>query len=160
MKKGLLIGGGVVAIGAVAYFLYIKQKKKEEGLVVGSQLVSGTIEAIPQAIPQATATALVNSQIAPIQTGGVVANVTTFVSIEDQKKLDQARDLFEKIKQLIPLEKKRVAEILNFKSDFFRKIPPQNPYTPQLNKYKDDLLNLGYEIKGESNPILVKLNSL
>jgi hypothetical protein len=152
MKKEIIIGGVVVAVGAVAYFLYTKQKKKEEGLVIGGQLASPTTEPITT----------VNPQTPPIPTGGVVSPSTTIINIEEQKKLDQARDIFEKIKQLIPLENKRIKDILNFRPNavLWNREPPTNPYTPQLSKLKDDLLQLGYEVKGTTNPILVKLNSL
>ena len=37
MKKGIIIGGVVLAIGGVSYFLYMKEKKKEQGLIAENQ---------------------------------------------------------------------------------------------------------------------------
>jgi outer membrane autotransporter protein len=147
MKKEIIIGGVVVAVGAVAYFLYTKQKKKEEGLVVGSQLSSPTTEPIPT----------VNPQTPPAPTSGVVSPSTTLMSIEEQKKLDQARDLFEELKVYLI---KNLLPPMPSAGRKFTALPVNGRYGNQINSLKDRIFQLGYEVKGTTNPILVKLNSL
>jgi hypothetical protein len=63
MKKGIIIGGLVLVIGGVSYFLYMKEKKKEQGLIAENQPVIQTTTGVNQEVRQTPTTREESSRI-------------------------------------------------------------------------------------------------
>lgn len=164
-KKVLIIGGGVLLLGSIAY-LYFTNKKKTEALLSGAvaPTTSGsqnTTTNLPtENVPK-------GSIITPSKDGGITPLVVSTPSqtqptIQNQQELDRIMD---SIKKNVDLSKKRQQSIARWKpSNAFRasggKIggKPSNPYPAIIEKLKSDLLKLGYEYKeGSSGAFLVKL---
>jgi len=148
MKKGLIIGGGVLLLGGIAYLYFTNKKKQEE-------LLSGGIT--PTTSDTTTSTATSGSQIPPLSTGGIVTPSTKATTVEEQEKLDKANDIVVTIKKYQKLSSSFGQMDRFFPSSFSLNKTRTNPYPFLINKLKDDLLKLGYEYKGTTDGVLVKL---
>jgi hypothetical protein len=156
-KKVLIIGGGVVVLGAIGY-LYFTNKKKQTALLSG-----GTIGVAPTSPTTTTSSAgvgssAINTEIAPLPTSTIITSTTKASTAEEQIKLDKANDIAETIKKYYGLSA-NAERLRMFKPSTFNQIwsKPSNPYPAMISKLKDDLLKLGYEYKGEKDGVLVKL---
>lgn len=163
-KKVLIIGGGVVVLGAIGY-LYFTNKKKQDALLSGGTSESGSTSATPTTGTPTTGVGAspINSEIPPLSTGGIVTPTTKAPTIQEQENLDVANDIVIKIKdyyQKIAFEKARnnsYKPMSMINSSFVHFVTMSKTYTSAINKLKDDLLKLGYEYKGEKDGVLVKL---
>ncbi len=160
-KKVLIIGGGIVVIGAGAY-LYFMNKSKKEALLSGSATPTTSGATTPTtsgATTTGSITSAIDSQIPPLSTGGIVTPTTKAPTIQEQENLDIANDIVVKIKDYYKKSVFKQSQI-----DFWRPTSglgnfgkPINTYPSAINKLKDDLLKLGYEYKGGKDGVLVKL---
>jgi hypothetical protein len=156
-KKVLIIGGGIVVIGAGAY-LYFMNKSKKEALLSG-----GTLATQPSATPTTgtpttgVGASPINSEIPPLSTGGIVTSTTKATTIEEQIKLDKANDIVVKLKDYYQKSALGQIRVNMFQPSISSFIKPSNPYPIMIKKLKDDLLKLGYEYKGDKDGVLVKL---
>ena len=168
MKKVLLIGGGLAVVGGLAY-LYLKNKKKEEAILTG-----GTSATQPSATTQTGATSGASdggiaplpkgSTITPTTVDGVTTSVITTpnsaLTVKNQMELDAILD---SIKKNMELSRKKQISIGLWKpSNAYRSsgigAKPSNPYPKIIEKLKNDLLKLGYEVKeGSGGIFLVKI---
>lgn len=159
-KKVLIIGGGVVVLGAIGY-LYFTNKKKQEAVLSGGTSGAGSTSATPTTGTPTTGVGAspINSEIPPLSTGGIVTSATKAPTIQGQEDLDKANDIVVKIKDYYKKSASKELQIEMFKPDTFRPIwmKPTNPYPATIKKLKDDLLKLGYEYKGTTDGVLVKL---
>jgi hypothetical protein len=159
-KKVLIIGGGIVIIGAGAY-LYFMNKSKQEALLSGSvtPTTSGaTTPATTDNLPKGTI-------ITPSSDGGITPLAVTVPSqtkptIQNQEELDRIMDSIKKNMELS--RKKQLSIAMWTPSNAFKTsgigAKPSNPYPAIIERLKNDLLKLGYEVKEGSNGIfLVKL---
>jgi hypothetical protein len=161
-KKVLIIGGGILVIGVGAY-LYFTKKDKKEALLSGSATptTSGaTTPATTDNLPKGTI-------ITPSSDGGITPLAVTVPSqtkptIQNQEELDKIMDSIKKNMELS--RKKKLSIAMWTPSNAFKasggKIggKPSNPYPAIIERLKNDLLKLGYEVKEGSNGIfLVKL---
>jgi hypothetical protein len=160
-KKVLIIGGGIVVIGAGAY-LYFMNKSKKEALLSGSATPTTSGATTPTTSATTTTssiTSAIDSQIPPLSTGGIVTPTTKAPTIQEQENLDIANDIVVKIKDYYQKSSFQQARVNSYKpsSMSFSFMKPSNPYPIMIKKLKDDLLKLGYEYKGEKDGVLVKL---
>jgi hypothetical protein len=159
-KKVLIIGGGVVVLGAIGY-LYFTNKKKQEALLSGGTSGAGSTSATPTTGTSTTGVGAspINSEIPPLSTGGIVTSTTKAPTIEEQIKLDKANDIVVKIKDYYKKSASAQIRVSMFQPSTFNPIwtKPSNPYPVLISKLKDELLKLGYEYKGEKDGVLVKL---
>ena len=159
-KKVLIIGGGIVVIGAGAY-LYFMNKSKKEALLSGSATptTSGATTPTTSATTTSSITSPINSEIPPLSTGGIVTPTTKAPTIQEQENLDIANDIVVKIKDYYKKSASAQIRVSMFQPSTFNPIwtKPSNPYPIMIKKLKDDLLKLGYEYKGTTNGVLVKL---
>lgn len=155
MKKAVLIGGGVLLVGGLAY-LYFANKKKTDALLSSGATPSS--EPSASTTPSGT-TSVIDSEIPPLSTGGIVTSTTKGATIQEQENLDKANDIVAKIKEYEKSSKSREVSISMWKpSTFsFSFTKPTNPFPAMISKLKDDLLKLGYEYKGTTDGVLVKL---
>jgi hypothetical protein len=151
-KKVLIIGGGIVVIGAGAY-LYFMNKSKKEALLSGGATATQPSATNVQTPP-------------PLSTGGIVTPTTKAPTIQEQENLDIANDIVVKIKdyyQKIAFMKAKANDPMSMNRysmssySFVHFVTMSKTYTSAINKLKDDLLKLGYEYKGEKDGVLVKL---
>jgi hypothetical protein len=154
-KKVLIIGGGIVVIGAGAY-LYFMNKSKKEALLSGSATPTTSSATTPTTGVGASP---INSEIPPLSTGGIVTPTTKAPTIQEQENLDIANDIVVKIKDYYKKSASAQIRVSMFQPSTFNPIwtKPSNPYPIMIKKLKDDLLKLGYEYKGEKDGVLVKL---
>ena len=154
-KKVLIIGGGVVVLGAIGY-LYFTNKKKQDALVSGGTSGADSTSATPTTGVGASP---INSEIPPLSTGGIVTSTTVAPTIQEQQTLDMANDIVVKIKDYykkIAFEKAiKPMSMINY--SWSHSVVMSKYYTSEINKLKNDLLKLGYEYKSEKDGILVKL---
>jgi hypothetical protein len=157
-KKVLIIGGGVVVLGAIGY-LYFTNKKKQDALLSSGTSGAGSTSATPTTGTPTTGVGAspINSEIPPLSTGGIVTPTTKAPTVEEQEKLDKANDIVVKIKQFEKMSAIKQSQINFWKPSTFSRIKPINTYPSAINKLKDDLLKLGYEYKGTTDGVLVKL---
>jgi len=159
-KKVLIIGGGIVVIGAGAY-LYFMNKSKKEALLSGSATptTSGATTPTTSATTTSSITSAIDSQIPPLSTGGIVTPTTKAPTIQEQENLDIANDIVVKIKDYYKKSASAQIRVSMFQPSTFNPIwtKPSNPYPIMIKKLKDDLLKLGYEYKGDKDGVLVKL---
>jgi hypothetical protein len=155
-KKVLIIGGGIVVIGAGAY-LYFMNKSKKEALLSGS--ATPTTSGATTPATTSGSTSAIDSEIPPLSTGGIVTPTTKAPTIQGQEDLDKANDIVVKIKDYYQKSSFQQARVNSYKpsSMSFSFMKPSNPYPIMIKKLKDDLLKLGYEYKGEKDGVLVKL---
>lgn len=151
MKKGLLIGGGLAVIGGLAY-LYFKNKKKQEAILKGGISATQKNTTTPNTSSQTGSTSGVSDGgIAPLPKAPTVQNQMELDAILDNIKNNMAKD---------KLIRKRIASwkpSSAFKSSGIG-AKPSNPYPKIIEKLKNDLLKLGYEVKeGSSGLFLVKI---
>jgi len=142
-KKVLFIGGGILLLGGIAY-LYFSKKKKTEALLSGA--VAPSVEVDSET----------TNNIPPLSTGGITPLVKDTNTIQEQQNLDKANDIVELIKKYErynSLRKKNVS----FPSSITTFSFASNPYPTLISKLKNDLLKLGYEYKGTTDGVLVKL---
>jgi hypothetical protein len=154
-KKVLIIGGGVVVLGAIGY-LYFTNKKKQDALLSGGTSGAGSTSATPTTGVGASP---INSEIPPLSTGGIVTPTTKAPTIQGQEDLDKANDIVVKIKQFQKMSVIKEGQIARWNptSGLGNFGKPINTYPSAINKLKDDLLKLGYEYKGGIDGVLVKL---
>jgi hypothetical protein len=154
-KKVLIIGGGIVVIGAGAY-LYFMNKSKKEALLSGSATPTTSSATTPTT---SGSTSAIDSEIPPLSTGGIVTPTTKAPTIQGQEDLDKANDIVVKIKDYYQKSSFQQARVNSYKpsSMSFSFMKPSNPYPIMIKKLKDDLLKLGYEYKGDKDGVLVKL---
>jgi hypothetical protein len=159
-KKVLIIGGGVVVLGAIGY-LYFTNKKKQDALLSGGTSGAGSTSVTPTTGTPTTGVGAspINSEIPPLSTGGIVTSATKAPTIQGQEDLDKANDIVVKLKDYYQKSSFQQARINSYKplSMSFSFMKPSNPYPIMIKKLKDDLLKLGYEYKGEKDGVLVKL---
>ncbi len=160
-KKVLIIGGGIVVIGAGAY-LYFMNKSKKEALLSGSATPTTSGATTPTTSATTTTssiTSAIDSQIPPLSTGGIVTPTTKAPTIQEQENLDIANDIVVKIKDYYKKSASAQIRVSMFQPSTFNPIwtKPSNPYPIMIKKLKDDLLKLGYEYKGDKDGVLVKL---
>jgi|688.fasta_scaffold700074_2 hypothetical protein len=159
-KKVLIIGGGVVVLGAIGY-LYFTNKKKQEAILSGGTSEAGSTSATPTTGTPTTGVGAspINSEIPPLSTGGIVTSATKAPTIQGQEDLDKANDIVVKLKDYYQKSAFQQARVNSYKpsSMSFSFMKPSNPYPIMIKKLKDDLLKLGYEYKGEKDGVLVKL---
>ena len=160
-KKVLIIGGGVVVLGAIAY-LYFTNKKKQDALLSGGTSGADSTSATPT-----TENVTKGTIIEPSKDGGITPSVITTPSntkptIQNQEELDRIMDNIKKNMELS--RKKKLSIAMWTPSNAFRAsggqigAKPSNPYPAIIERLKNDLLKLGYEVKEGSNGIfLVKL---
>jgi hypothetical protein len=171
MKQVLLIGGGLAVVGGLAY-LYLKNKKKEEAILTG-----GTSATQPIATtPTGTTSGASDGGIAPLPKGSTITPTTidgvttsvittpsnTVLTVQNQMELDAILD---SIKKNMELSRKKQISIGLWKpSNAYRSsggsigAKPSNPYPKIIEKLKNDLLKLGYEVKeGSGGLFLVKI---
>jgi len=155
-KKVLIIGGGILVIGVGAY-LYFTKKDKKEALSSGS--VTPTTSGATTPTTTSGSTSAIDSEIPPLSTGGIVTPSTKATTVEEQEKLDKANDIVVKIKDYYKKSASAQIRVSMFQPSTFNPIwnKPSNPYPIRINKLKDDLLKLGYEYKGTTDGVLVKL---
>ena len=160
MKKGIFIVAGVLAVGGLAY-LYFANKKKQASLLAGGTFGAGSTSATPTTSTSTTGvgTSPINSEIPPLSTGGIVTPTTKAPTIQGQEDLDKANDIVVKIKDYYKKSASAQIRVSMFQPSTFNPIwtKPSNPYPVLINKLKDDLLKLGYEYKGTTDGVLVKL---
>ncbi len=164
-KKVLIIGGGVVVLGAIGYLYFTNKKKQEEILSGGATATQPS--ATPTTGTPTTENVTKGTIIEPSRDGGVTPSVITTPSntkptIQNQEELDRIMDNIKKNMELS--RKKKLSIAMWTPSNAFRassgKIgaKPSNPYPAIIERLKNDLLKLGYEVKEGSNGIfLVKL---
>lgn len=157
-KKVLIIGGGVVVLGAIGY-LYFTNKKNQDALLSGGTSGAGSTSATPTTGTPTTGVGAspINSEIPPLSTGGIVTTTTVAPTPQGQEDLQKAKDLAEKIKKYYQLSASQELKIRMWQPSTFSRTKPTNSYPALISKLKDDLLKLGYEYKGEKDGILVKL---
>lgn len=159
-KKVLIIGGGVVVLGAIGY-LYFTNKKKQDALLSGGTSGAGSTSATPTTGTPTTGVGAspINSEIPPLSTGGIVTSATKAPTIQGQEDLDKANDIVVKIKQFEKMSAIKEGQIARWKPTSGMGIfgKPTNSYPFAIKKLKDDLLKLGYEYKGTTDGVLVKL---
>ena len=163
-KKVLIIGGGIVVIGAIGY-LYFTNKKKQDALLSGGTSGAGSTSATPTTGTPTTENVTKGTIIEPSRDGGVTPSVITTPSntkqtIQNQEELDRIMDSIKKNMELS--RKKKLSIAMWTPSNAFRAsgigAKPSNPYPAIIERLKNDLLKLGYEVKEGSNGIfLVKL---
>jgi len=153
-KKVLIIGGGIVVIGAGAY-LYFMNKSKKEALLSGS--ATPTTSGATTPTTTSGSTSAIDSEIPPLSTGGIVTPTTKAPTIQGQEDLDKANDIVVKIKQFEKMSAIKQSQINSWKPSSYSLFKPTNSYPFTINKLKDDLLKLGYEYKGTTDGVLVKL---
>ena len=158
-KKVLIIGGGVVVLGAIGY-LYFTNKKKQDALLSGGTSGAGSTSATPTTGTPTTGVGAspINSEIPPLSTGGIVTPTTKAPTIQEQENLDIANDIVVKIKDYYKKSSFKTTNSM-FQPSTFNPIGTKLPnlYPALINKLKDDLLKLGYEYKGGIDGVLVKL---
>jgi hypothetical protein len=169
MKKVLLIGGGLAVVGALAY-LYLKNKKKEEA-ILGSASTTQPISTTPTGASSGASDGGITplpkgSTITPTTVDGVTTSVITTpnsaLTVKNQMELDAILD---NIKRNMELSRKKQLSIAMWKpSNAYRSSggsiggKPSNPYPNIIEKLKNDLLRLGYEVKeGSGGLFLVKI---
>jgi len=154
-KKVLIIGGGVVVLGAIGY-LYFTNKKKQDALLSGGTSGAGSTSATPTTGVGASP---INNEIPPLSTGGIVTSATKAPTIQGQEDLDKANDIVVKIKDYYKKSAFQQSGVSMFQPSTFNPVSTKllNPYPIMISKLKDDLLKLGYEYKGTANGVLVKL---
>lgn len=159
-KKVLIIGGGVVVLGAIGY-LYFTNKKKQDALLSGGTSGAGSTSATPTTGTPTTGVGAspINNEIPPLSTGGIVTSATKAPTIQGQEDLDKANDIVVKIKDYYQKSASKDIQIQMFRPSTFNPIwtKPSNPYPTMISKLKSDLLKLGYEYKGGKDGVLVKL---
>jgi hypothetical protein len=159
-KKVLIIGGGVVVLGAIGY-LYFTNKKKQDALLSGGASGAGSTSATPTTGTPTTGVGAspINNEIPPLSTGGIVTSATKAPTIQGQEDLDKANDIVVKLKDYYQKSSFQQARVNSYKpsSMSFSFMKPSNPYPIMIKKLKDELLKLGYEYKGEKDGVLVKL---
>ena len=159
-KKVLIIGGGVVVLGAIGY-LYFTNKKKQDALLSGGTSGAGSTSATPTTGTPTTGVGAspINNEIPPLSTGGIVTPTTKAPTIQGQEDLDKANDIVVKIKDSYRKSASAQIRVSMFQPSTFNPIwsQPLNPYPIMIKKLKDDLLKLGYEYKGDKDGVLVKL---
>ncbi len=153
-KKVLIIGGGVVVLGAIGY-LYFTNKKKQEEILSG-----GATATQPSATTQTGATSGASdggiaplpkgSTITPTTVDGVTTSVITTpnsaLTIQNQAELDRIMDKIKKNLEIVNSKSLRIGQVARVNAK------------KQIALLKNDLLKLGYEVKEGSNGIfLVKL---
>jgi hypothetical protein len=169
MKKVLLIGGGLAVVGGLAY-LYLKNKKKEEAILTGGTSATQPIATTPTGATSGASDGGIaplpkGSTITPTTVDGVTTSVITTPSntaptIQNQMELDAILD---SIKKNMELSRKRQISIAMWKpSNAYISsgigAKPSNPYPKIIEKLKNDLLKLGYEVKeGSGGIFLVKI---
>jgi hypothetical protein len=127
MKKGLIIGGGVVVLGAIGY-LYFTNKKKQEEILSG-----GATATQPSATTQIGATSSATS--VANDSGIKPLSVLDVVYTKQDINLDKAKELVRQILKPHPnLHLKRILK----------------------TKYIQQLKDLGY-VYNENNGVLTKL---
>lgn len=150
MKKIVLVSLGVVAVGGIAYLIFMSKKKKVTPAPTGSVPLN---EVVPSGSP--------DTQIPTLSTGGIVAPKTTVLSIEEELKFNKANDIVDKIKRLYLISSTKTTSTLGSSSNIFAKSIFKDTLTDSpslaISRYKDQLLKLGYEYKGGKNGVLVKL---
>lgn len=151
MKKAILIGGGVLLVGGLAY-LYFTNKKKTEKLLSGGTTpsTSGGTNA-PTTTSGTTST--INTEIPPLSTGGIVTATTKANTAEEQVKLDKANAIYSQISKLY----KSINKTLMSSTASFIKKAQIGSYEAKIKSLKIDLATLGYEYKGSADGVLVKL---
>jgi hypothetical protein len=153
-KKVLIIGGGILVIGVGAY-LYFTKKDKKEALSSGSATPTTSSATTPTTTSGSTST--IDSEIPPLSTGGIVTPTTKAPTIQGQEDLDKANDIVFKIKKFEKMSAIKQSQIDFCRPEIFKPCSSINTYPSAINKLKDDLLKLGYEYKGTTNGVLVKL---
>jgi hypothetical protein len=174
MKNVLLIGGGLAVVGGLAY-LYLKNKKKEEAILTGGTSATQPSSTTPSVTtPTGTTSSATDGGIAPLPKGSTITpttvdGVTTSVittpnsapTVQNQMELDAILD---NIKRNMELSRKKQMSIAMWKpSNAYRSsggrigAKPSNPYPNIIEKLKNDLSKLGYEVKeGSGGLFLVK----
>ena len=154
-KKVLIIGGGVVVLGAIGY-LYFTNKKKQDALLSGGTSGAGSTSATTTTGVGASP---INNEIPPLSTGGIVTPTTKAPTIQGQEDLDKANDIVVKIKDYYKKSARQQSGVSMFQPSTFNPVFTKvlNPYPIMIKKLKDDLLKLGYEYKGTIDGVLVKL---
>ena len=154
MKNVLFIGVGLAVVGGLAY-LYLKNKKKEEAILVGTTATQPSATT-PSTSTQTGATSSANDGGL---TGGsvVVTSKTTASNSEEQAKLDTAKDIEAKINNYYRLSASKQRMNLMKPKGIFAISSNSNPYPFLIKKLKDDLKVLGYEYKGQIDGVLVKI---
>ena len=148
-KKILIIGGGVVVLGAIGYLYFTNKKKQEEILSGGATATQPS--ATPTTGTPTTENVTKGTIIEPSRDGGVTPSVITTPSntkptIQNQEELDRIMDSIKKNMDIVNTRSLRISQ--NAKNEAKRAIALLN----------NDLLKLGYEVKEGSNGIfLVKL---
>ena len=159
-KKVLIIGGGVVVLGAIGY-LYFTNKKKQDALLSGGTSGAGSTSATTTTGTPTTGVGAspINSEIPPLSTGGIVTSATKAPTIQGQEDLDKANDIVVKIKDYYKKSVSAQIRVSMFQPSTFNPVFTKvlNPYPIMIKKLKDDLLKLGYEYKGTIDGVLVKL---
>jgi hypothetical protein len=168
MKKVLLIGGGLAVVGGLAY-LYLKNKKKEEAILTGGTSATQPIATTPTGTTSGASDGGIaplpkGSTITPTTVDGVTTSVITTpnsaLTVKNQMELDAILD---SIKKNMELSRKKQISIGLWKpSNAYRSsgigAKPSNPYPKIIEKLKNDLLKLGYEVKeGSGGIFLVKI---
>ena len=159
-KKVLIIGGGVVVLGAIGY-LYFTNKKKQDALLSGGTSGAGSTSATTQtgatsgASDGGIAPLPKGSTITPTTVDGVTTSVITTpnsaLTVQNQMELDAILD---NIKRNIAISKSSITKALS--GGFTAK--EWKDSKGKIELLKNDLLKLGYEVKEGSNGIfLVKL---
>lgn len=92
-KKILIIGGGVTVLGAIGY-LYFTNKKKQDALLLGGVSSTGT------ASTTGADSNPVNNGVPTLSTGGINPLVVNSNLIDEQVKLDKAKEIVSKIDKL------------------------------------------------------------
>lgn len=145
MKKIILIGGGVLLVGGIAY-LYFSKKKKTEALLNGA------------VVPSVEVDSETTNNVPSLSTGGIAPLVKDTNTIQEQQNLDKANDIVIKIKEYERLNAIQQSRINSYQpSSMSFSFITSNPYPLLIKKLKNDLLKLGYEYKGTKDGVLVKL---
>jgi hypothetical protein len=157
MKKVLLIGGGLAVVGVGAY-LYLKNKKKEEGILNGGTSATQPSASTPSTTTPTGATSGASdggitplpkgSTITPTTIDGVTTSVITTpnsaLTVKNQMELDAILDSI----------KNNVAITRSFRKSKWDK----SNATRQIELLKNDLSRFGYEVKeGSGGFFLVKI---
>ena len=174
MKKVLLIAGGLAVVGGLAY-LYLKNKKKQEAILGGALATQPSSTTPSVTTPTGATSGASDGGIAPLPKGSTITpttvdGVTTSVittpnsapTVQNQMELDAILD---NIKRNMELSRKKQISIAMWKpSNAYRSSggaiggKPSNPYPNIIEKLKNDLLRLGYEVKeGSGGLFLVKI---
>ena len=148
MKKGLIIGGGVLVAGVIAYFIF---KKKPSTEVASTNPPQGNVSD--------GATNSGSSVTPTLSAGEIITNETKAPTIQEQQNLDKANDIVVKIKDYYKKSVSAQIRVSMFQPSTFNPVftKPSNPYPIMISKLKNELLKLGYEYKGEKDGILVKI---